>query len=73
MYYIDGVFLANEEELGEDVLPIANCLYLNCVLLLYPIYYYAKLALNEGMGWFSKPGNYIHILHIFLGYFNVFC
>ena len=73
MWYIDAVFLANEDEIGENVPPLANCLYLNCVCLIYPIFYYSKLAINEGSKWFAKPGNYIHLLHIFLGYFNIFC
>ena len=62
-----------EEKIGENVPPLVQCLYLNCLLLVYPIFYYSKLAINEGPKWFSKAGNYIHILHISLGYFNVFC
>ena len=73
MWYVDGVYLADEEVLGENVPPLVQCLYLNCLLLIYPIFYYSKLAINEGPKWFSKAGNYIHILHISLGYFNVFC
>ena len=79
MYYINTIFLQTPRYETIDGLrvrinpnPDLNTLKGILVVLVYPLYYDGMQAIKQGIEYFADAWNYIDILHIVIGYLNVY-
>jgi hypothetical protein len=78
MRYINNVFLESEHvfnEEGDRIAPPPHISWL-CILaagLVYPLYYDGTQVFRQGWDYMNDVWNYVDLLHIFLGYFNIYC
>ena len=76
--YINIVFLEPEivyDESGVNKLsppPSKTLLYLSMICLIYPLLYDGTQMHKQGITYYQDPWNYIDILHISMGYINVY-
>lgn len=65
---------ASESEC-ERISPIADPKYLYLIFccLLYPLIYDGTQALKQGSQYLADPWNYMDMMHISLGYYNIWC
>jgi hypothetical protein len=51
----------------------AQYLYIIFCCLIYPLIYDGTQALKQGSGYLHDPWNYMDMMHIALGYYNIYC
>lgn len=59
----------------ERISPITDLTYLYIIFccLLYPLIYDGTQALKQGSQYLADPWNYMDMMHITLGYYNIYC
>jgi hypothetical protein len=77
MKYIVDIFLQDAKFDSEGVRinpdPDTYLLRIICVCLVYPLLYDGTQALKQGLEYLSDSWNYLDMLHISLGFYNVKC
>jgi hypothetical protein len=69
--YIAGIYLVStNNEDDTKVHPVQ--LYIIGLCLLYPAYYDGKQLYSQGWEYFNDPWNAVDVVHISIGYLNLF-
>jgi hypothetical protein len=68
MYYINETFLEKEKNAEPD----STLLMIIGAALVYPTFYDGMQAVKQGVEYLSDMWNYLDILHIVLGYVNIY-
>lgn len=81
MRYINNVFLESGVEIvkdenmkrtSPDPPPHHSWLVILAAGLVYPLYYDGTQACRQGWDYLNDVWNYVDLLHIFLGYYNIY-
>lgn len=70
MYYISETFLGDENIRNPPADETLLMILAGC--LVYPTFYDGMQAYKQGIGYFADAWNYIDIIHIVLGYLNIY-
>jgi len=76
-YYVETVYLSepvfNDKGVRQEPEVNTYVIVALSVLLVYPVFYDGTQMVKSGWSYFQEPWNWLDILHVFLGYGNIYC